>query len=438
MKKSFVRKLTAVALSLSMVLGSTGAAFGAVHAGNGENIAGSTKWTSFSVRDDLHGLSVTEWEQSLLDEIAKAKADGNEEADNYQSYTEGYFTAQPAATGFNFYVVNSGWDGEYNPYTGELMGDNPWGMTVQTGNLPIEKQRKYTISFNIKSTLEGSVTKKDANGNALKDEKGNDVTEKTYVKHVGFKAYDPVSQGGPAVDFDVIDGANTSGIIELDSRKAEGVNVTATITIPSTYGSESLAVMFALGARLSTYPDEIAMKGNITVSNFKITAGDQYSVTFTGNGKSVTSYVNGGSSIATPGTALFGKKGYNIDYFTFNGAKYTTTVGPVNSNMTLSAHYAKTKKPSKPTISKVNNKSKKKVKLTIKKTKNAVGYQIKYSLKKNMKKAKTKTTTKKTYTIKKGLKSGKLVYIQVRGYNKDDLGNKVFGKWSKKKKTVVR
>ncbi len=36
-----------------------------------------------------------------------------------------------------------------------------------------------------------------------------------------------------------------------------------------------------------------------------------------------------------------------------------------------------------------------------KKVKNAAGYQIKYSAKKNMKGAKTKTTTKVKYTIKK-------------------------------------
>ncbi len=438
MRKNFIKKITAAALSLSMVIGSTGVAFAATHAANGANIAASTSWTSFSVRDDLHGLPVTDWEKSLLDEIAKAQAEGKEDAESYQSFTEGYFTAKPVSSGFVYYVKNSGWDGEYNPYTGDLIGDNPWGMTIQTGNMPVEKLRKYTISFNIKSTLEGSVTVKDESGNPKKDETGKEITEKTYIKHIGFKAYDPVSQGGPAVDFDVISGANTSGIIELDSRETAGKNVTATITIPATYGSESLGVMFALGARLVSYPDELAMKGNVTVSNFKITAGDQYSVTFTGNGKNVTSYVNGGSSIAAPLASQLGKKGYNIDYYTFNGKKYTTSVGPVNSNMTLTAHYAKTKKPAKPKISKANNKSKKKIKLTIKKTKNAVGYQIKYSLKKNMKKAKTKTTTKKTYTIKKGLKSGKFVYIQVRGYNKDDLGNKVFGKWSKKKKTVVR
>ena len=227
-------------------------------------------WSSFSVRDDLHGLPVTEWEQSLLDLIAEAKAEGNEEADSYQSYTEGYFTAAPTEAGFNYYVVNSGWDGTYNPYTGDLMGDNPLGMTVQTSSLPIEKCHKYTISFNIKSTLEGTKTVWDENGYPVKDKNGNDVTEKTYIKHVGFKAYDPVSQDNPAVDFDVIDGADAAGIIELDSRKADGVNVTATITIPSTYDSGSLAVMFALGARLVSYPDEIDMRGNITVSNFQV------------------------------------------------------------------------------------------------------------------------------------------------------------------------
>ena len=50
-----------------------------------------------------------------------------------------------------------------------------------------------------------------------------------------------------------------------------------------------------------------------------------------------------------------------------------------------------------------------------KKVKNAAGYQIKYSAKKNMKGAKTKTTTKVKYTIKK-LKSRKFTYVQVRAF----------------------
>ncbi|SDB22308.1 hypothetical protein [Eubacterium oxidoreducens] len=80
---------------------------------------------------------------------------------------------------------------------------------------------------------------------------------------------------------------------------------------------------------------------------------------------------------------------------------------------------------------------KKKVKLTLKKIAGVSGYQIRYSYKKNMKKSKTVTTSKVTKTIK-NLKSNKTVYIKVRAYKKDALGNRVYGAWSKKIKVKVK
>ena len=77
------------------------------------------------------------------------------------------------------------------------------------------------------------------------------------------------------------------------------------------------------------------------------------------------------------------------------------------------------------------------LKVRYKKVKNAAGYQIKYSAKKNMKGAKTKTTTKVKYTIKK-LKSRKFTYVRVRAFAKDSTGQKVYGKFSAKKKVFIK
>ena len=69
-------------------------------------------------------------------------------------------------------------------------------------------------------------------------------------------------------------------------------------------------------------------------------------------------------------------------------------------------------------------KNRTKIKLKINKVKNAGKYQIQYSTSSKLKKAKFKTTTKTTYTIKK-LNKKKTYYIRIRAIN---------GKWSGKKK----
>ena len=453
-RKNLMRKITAVTMSLTMILG-TANVVSAAHANNGANIASNTSWASFSVRDDLHGLPKTDWEISLLEEIDKTIAKAEEdfakgtitkkeyedivaEANNYQSYTEGYFSAPPTASGFDFFAVNTGWDAEW--YNGDKVADNPWGLTVQLkGNgVPIEKGRKYTVSFKIKSTLQGEYTVKDENDKDVIGEDGKPVKEENHIKHISFKVYDTVSKGGPAVDLDSVTGATTSGGITLDSSKDEWQTVTAQVTVPAKYGSDYMGVMFALGARSKTYPNEDAMNGYVYVSDFKIIAGNQYKVTYTGNGKTYASYVNGGAatSVTASTASKLGKKGYTIDYYTLGGSKYNFS-SAVNKDITLAAHYVKTKKPAKVKIASAKSPSKKKVKVTVKKANNAVGYQVKYSKKSNMKSAKSKTITKTSYTIKK-LKSGTFVYIQVRAYNLDSLGNKVYGKWSKKKIAVVK
>ena len=63
--------------------------------------------------------------------------------------------------------------------------------------------------------------------------------------------------------------------------------------------------------------------------------------------------------------------------------------------------------------------------------------EIKYANNSKMKKAKTKTTTKASITIKK-LKSGKKTYFRVRAYNLDSAGKKVYSKKTLKKTVVIK
>ena len=82
------------------------------------------------------------------------------------------------------------------------------------------------------------------------------------------------------------------------------------------------------------------------------------------------------------------------------------------------------------------NNKKKTIKVNLKKVNNASGYEIKYSTYKNMKKAKTKSTTKLTYVLKK-LKAGKKYYVQSRAYFIMD-GSKLYTGWSSKKVAKIK
>lgn len=89
-------------------------------------------------------------------------------------------------------------------------------------------------------------------------------------------------------------------------------------------------------------------------------------------------------------------------------------------------------------------KSAKKLKLSIKKVKRATGYQIAvYKAKKNAKNSKKflvrKSTKKLTVTVKsKKLKNKKKLYVRVRAYAVTNNGEKVYGKWSKVKKVIIK
>ena len=120
----------------------------------------------------------------------------------------------------------------------------------------------------------------------------------------------------------------------------------------------------------------------------------------------------------------------------------TTTVPPVNvipADAAPSYNSDNTaKKPvnavqvGKSAVKKIVVKKKKAV-LTLKKVRNASGYRIRYSLNKKMKKAKMKTVKKASVVIKK-LKSKKVYYFQVQAY-KFSNGKKIYGAWSKIKKS---
>ena len=374
-------------MSLTMVVGMTGVV-SAAHASNGADVATNAKVSSFSILTEEDGGV---WKKAL--ENIRSDKYPNGQVAGKDFVTEGWLTDQNgkiSTSNMEMFVKNTGWDGEYNKFTNALVGDNPWGLTMTVSDIPVELGRNYTISFKIKSTLKGTVTNEET-----KEEKTVDS------KHILFKAYDQKSKGEPSVNFTSISGATSGGYITVKNGD-DYKTVTATVKIPDTrkaYGGDVMGLKFALGAFIKTFPEEVNMKGTVYVKDLKVIAGNQYTVKFTNGSQSQAKYVNAGSQV-TP--ASFSKKGYTLAGF---------------KNKATGA--------------------KKKATVRYKKVKNAAGYQIKYSAKKNMKGAKTKTTTKVKYTIKK-LKSRKFTYVQVRAFAKDSTGQKVYGKFSAKKKVFIK
>lgn len=419
MKSNLFKKIVASAVALTMVVGTVGIV-PAAHAANGENVA-TQKWTSFSVCTREDG---GKWEDALK---AVQKDDGTYFKKGVDYWTEGSIVQDTMTSSyFDMNIINTGWEGQY--FGDKLMGDNEWAMTAQMTNIPIEKGRKYTISFKIKSTL----VVKNKYGTVTNDE-----------KQITFKAYRPTEKGdNPGVNFSSVSSTmTTGGYIKLKNGE-DWKTVTATVVIPNTkdYNSNYMGVQFAMGTFFKTRPEEAGMSGNIYVKDFKVTAGTQYTVTYNNGGKKTYAYVNAGGKAVKKALA---KKGYTLVGYkdAATGLTYNFS-SAVNKNIELIPVWKKTAKPGKAKIA-AKCTGKKKVKVTIKKkAKNAVGYEIQYSLNKKFKKAKkyktkAKTTTKKSYTIKK-LTSKKIWYVRVRAYAKDSAGNKVYGKYSSKKVVYVK
>lgn len=428
--RKFTKKIMASLLSLTLVVGMTSSVF-AAHAANGANVATGINWSSFSIctkedhNDNEDGSKAHPWcwYHSLTHLVADKYPNGQVEGKDFA--TKGYVVAGATASTVQFWVGNTGWDGEYNPMTGELAGDNPYGLRLMSSGFPVEKGRAYDISFKIKSTLKGKKETKDEAGNVIESQ---DITK----KHILFKAYNPTAPGEPGVAFTSTSGCTIGGMIETDSTTGEKT-VTAKILVPKTYDGTVVALNFACGAFLKTYPDEIALSGSLFLSDVKVTAGAQYAVKYTYGSKSYTEYVNSGDKASGHN---FGIKGKTLTGYknASTGAAFNLST-PVRSDLTINCVYTATKKPGK---AKVTIKAqKKKAKLTFKKLANVKGYEIKYSNKKNMKKAKTKRTTKKSLTIKK-LKAGKKTYFQIRAYNIDSAGQRVYSKKVVKKNAFIK
>ncbi len=444
--RNLFKKATATALALTMVVGLTGVTSAAVK--KGTDVATGTKWTSYSINtheDHVNGESKAKknicWYHSLLNtdsvltnqhyvgdpvtdaqikELNAAIKEENAkkgtktptvtkhgdtwgEQDAYKCFGENAKITSQTASGFVMDVTSTGWSANWAPsgkrnedgtMEYEVKQSNPWGVDAKKV-VNVERGRKYTISFKIKSTLQNEIkeTKDRKDGTGYNEGTG----KYNYTKHIHFKAYDNKADGGPALKLAnmkaTIGGKNAlvkgnkklnesfDSFVTLDSKNTADdgwVTVSADVVIPSEkehYQGKAkqatLGIQFALGAFLYEFPDENDMSGTIEIKDFKVTANEIMA------------------------------------------------------------------KPAKVKSLKVKSTKKKSVTISFKKAKRAQRYEIQYSTKSNFKKATSKITKKTKLNLK--LKSKKKYYVRVRGYytankkyGEDTAGSKICGKWVKK------
>lgn len=386
MRKVF-KKITAITLSATMVVGMASAVSAAV--ATGTDVSDGKNWTSYSIhtRED-NG----EWEDALTKKGQFYDPNVTKESgkDSHLAYGENAKISAQTSSSFTMDVTSTGWSANWTPM-GTVGQSNPWGVTA-TKVVNVERGRYYVISFKIKSTLSNELSKEEKRDDGTYYNVG--TGNYNYVKHIHFKAYDDKDKDGAALTLSnlsaTIGGQSAletdktklkdfSSFVKLDSKNTADdgwVTVSAKVLIPSEKAdyqgkaaNPTLGIKFAFGAFLKEYEDESNMKGTIEVKDFTIKAD------------------------------------------------------------------ATVQKPAKVKGLKVTAKKKAMV-VKFKKAKLAKKYQVTYSLKSNFKSAKNKTTSKKSITIKK-LKSKKKYYVKVRAYYTID-GKKVYGAYSAKKKVKVK
>ena len=223
------------------------------------NIASNISWSCMTV-DNQQPEATLSW-QDLIN------------PPEFTDATNGSFSKVPTATGFTFNIKSTGKDAIYT--NGVATADDPTKLKVySTGTMNVEKDMTYTVSFKIKSTLYGKLYE---NGEPVTDDSGNEVAERNYIKHIGFRIYDEATN--QEINFTNLKEITTDGIMELDGQSTDKKSVRAKFTVPSTFPSNTINAQFLFGARMVTYPNEVSMKGDVVVSNFQILSQDSEEIT---------------------------------------------------------------------------------------------------------------------------------------------------------------
>lgn len=383
------KKLIAVTLTLTMLAGTASVATAAVKTGT--DISAGAKWTSYSIhtREDKG-----EWEDALIKDEQKYMNKEN----CYKSYGENAKISTQTPTSFLMNVTSTGWSANYAPTKEKdeqgnikwaVHSSNPWGVTA-TKIVNVERGRYYNISFKIKSTLENEITE------TIKREDGTGYNKGTgvfnYLKHIHFKAYDNKDENGAALKLLTIS-AKQGGVSKLvKGDKVLNKSFDTFVTLDSKNTADDGWVTVTTSVKVPSLKSEYQGKAKQATMGFKLALGAFLSE--------------------------FPKE--NDMHGTIEVKDFVISAG--------------IQSPAQVKISKIKAKKKAAV-VTFKKASNAKKYEVQYSLKKSFKKAKTKVTSKKKFTIKK-LQSKKKYFVRVRGFYVNN-GKKIYGPYSQGKKNFV-
>lgn len=188
-----------------------------------------------------------------------------------------------------------------------------------------------------------------------------------------------------------------------------------------------------------TKDDDVVLYAHWTPITYKVTFncnggkyGKSSSFTKTYKYEAVASSVFKSGALPKPK-----KKGYIFKKWVIKGSNKTLSDGSeIKSDMTVKASWTKVKAnkvvAKKSIISKITSGNKKgKYSLTLLwNCRQADGYEVRYATKKKaLKSAKISVTTQKTIKLN-GLAQSTYLYVQVRSYKKDSMGNKIYSSWT--------
>ena len=344
MRKNFFKKISAVALSLTMVVGMVGTVPAAVKTGT--DISNGVKWQAFSIHTREDG---GKWE----DELKKDGQVYNNKKDAFKSYGENAKLAAASTNGDALLnITSTGYSAQWTPM-GTVVQSNPWGVTLKK-ILNIDRGRTYTISFKIKSTLKNEIkqTKKRKDGTGYNVGTG----KMNYIKHVHLKAYrNNTKDGDPSEKLYAVKatykGANVlsntkdfKNMIKLDSRNDDYVTVTAKVTVPGDtikYKQKTMGFMFAMGAFLKEFPNENDMSGQVEIKDFKVVAGNPVA---TSKAPKLKTKKAKKAYIKATASKVKGAKSYEFQYSAKKNFSSKTKVASKKNTVKLTGKKIKSKK----------------------------------------------------------------------------------------------
>lgn len=422
------KKLVAVAVSATMIVGSVMSVSAAVKTGT-DVVSTGKAWSGFSIythEDHVNSESKAKknicWYHSLLDTgntltdqhyvgdtVTDAQLKALNEAikennkkrgtsdptvsknadtwgvqDSHKCFGENASITAKSATGFTMNVVSTGWSATWTP-NGTVASSNPWGVTA-TKIINVERGRTYNVSFKIKSTLKNELEKEVERKDKTYYNEG--TGKFNYIKHIHFKLYDNTDANGAA--------------LKLSGLKA-------------TQGGKS--VNETSKALLKDYANFIKLDSSNTADDGWV------NVSFSVKIPSSLATYQAKKSQATVGFK-FAFGAFLKEFLNENNMKGTIQVKDMK-------FVASKQGPVAPATVKAKKATKSSVKISFKKGVSAKKYEVQYGTKYNTEKAKVsggkvlKATKKKTVTIKK-LKANKKYYIRVRSVN-----GKTKSDWSK-------